>query len=234
MKKRKEGEILQNVPVIVITVQDNSQNQVDALRLGATDYIVKPFVKEIVEYRVQNAIEMSNMMRKIAEEKRQLQLKSERDLLTGLYNKIATEERIISALREYPDKEHVLLIFDLDNFKQVNDSYGHEYGDKCIRRYADMIGSLFRSNDIVGRFGGDEFIAFMNTVSDKSVIQRKLEKLFQRLNEFTTREKMTTISVGYVMTDETRRDYKDLFDAADKALYQAKTNGKNQYVEYCD
>lgn len=233
LSMRNQGKIFKNTPVIVITVNDDSRSQVRALQLGATDYIVKPFIKEIAEYRVRNAIQLSAMMRKIEQEKLAFQIKSERDPLTGLYNKAASEARISDLLAAHPDRNSVLFIFDLDDFKQINDTFGHAEGDECLRRYANFISSFFRSGDIVGRFGGDEFIAFINGAETAAAIHQKMNRLVSTLEKRIEDDaKSATLSVGIAYTHGKLYDYPTLFDHADKALYCAKQKGKNCYYEY--
>ena len=90
-----------------------------------------------------------------------LEDKADTDLLTDLNNKMATERKIREYMEKYPDKQGVLFVLDVDNFKKINDTMGHAFGDEVLRSLAVRLQSMFRATDIVGRTGGDEFMVFL-------------------------------------------------------------------------
>lgn len=231
LKMKKEGKIFNEIPVIMLTACDDPTYQVEAFKLGAVDYITKPFIKEIVEYRVENAIMLNEQVKKAKEEKESFQIKSETDLMTGLLNKVTTEAKINKELKKGVGKNHILFLFDIDNFKHVNDTYGHTAGDDTITGIANIVAKEFGEADIVGRIGGDEFVAFIKDVNDMNFVRKIADNIINSLNlrENDAIPAETTLSIGISYTAGHISDFKQMFEAADKALYDVKGNGKNGY-----
>lgn len=153
------------------------------------------------------------------------------DPLTKLLNKVAVGEEINQFLCSNPEGTNVMFLIDIDNFKQVNDTFGHIVGDTVICDIANILQKQFRKTDIVGRVGGDEFIAFMKSTSMEHAI-RKAERLCQaaakKLNGDNV-EVSLTLSVGIAVYHDDGDDYETLFDMADQAMYQTKRSGKNGF-----
>ena len=234
MEKRKDLPFFKNVPVVVITSSDHMEDQVRAFELGANDFIPKPFVPEIVISRVNNVMASNRRMISIEMEAQKLKIKSELDEMTGLYNKSTTEIALDETLKGSLGRLHVMLIIDIDNFKTVNDTSGHQAGDHVIKIIADLISSEFRKTDIVGRIGGDEFCAMMVDVPSMDVVYAKVNELIQimRYKPNLTIPEYVTLSIGIASNEKKGTTYAGLFKKADKALYQAKQGGKAQYREY--
>ena len=170
------------------------------------------------------------------EKQRQKRLNEQlqRDSLTGLYNKAATQSYIQKALREEPELDHAFFILDIDNFKQVNDTLGHAVGDAVIADFAKVLKSQFRPGDVVGRIGGDEFAVFIPLASPQQV-QDKAEKLLAALRYTYTDgivQHQITPSIGIALAPEAGSDFETLYKNADFALYRTKKNGKNNYTIY--
>ena len=158
-----------------------------------------------------------------------------RDPLTGLYNKAATESLITSILQHEQKGSHAFLIFDLDNFKQVNDQYGHHIGDLVIQCCAKRIQSLFRANDVVGRIGGDEFVAFMRDFKSYRTIIKKIQSLgvtFQEPLLCDGIQVPVTYCIGLSIYPQHGDSFEELYKKGDAALYTAKRQGKNQHICY--
>ena len=104
-----------------------------------------------------------------------LKIRAESDSLTGLYNKEATHEHIAKYLSEERSRNanHAMIVLDLDNFKEINDYFGHLYGDALLLEISNRIKSLFRASDIVGRIGGDEFMIFMKNIKNVDIVYKK-------------------------------------------------------------
>lgn len=233
LEYRKTDPVFLEIPVIVITINDEIRDQMASFQLGATDYITKPFIREIVIYRINNVLSSKKRVEEIAKEKENLQMKTELDLMTGLYNKV-TAEKLITSILSDNHKINAMMIIDIDNFKQVNDSEGHLVGDHTIRIIADLISGHFRKSDIVGRIGGDEFIVFMVDIPSKELACQKANDLARllRYKPNITLPANVSISIGLIITKEHPYPYDKLFEKADQALYYAKRSGKGQYVEY--
>ena len=165
----------------------------------------------------------------------QISRKAQMDGLTGLLNKTAVTETISDYLNESEkDQMHALLMIDCDNFKAVNDNFGHATGDEVIKYFASVLKRTFRDSDIKGRFGGDEFIVFMkNTTFDATALRAKqLNEAIKKpyLKDGKEIKISCSIGVSYFMKDGNNFD--TLFNAADDALYKAKSLGKDRFVEY--
>lgn len=166
-----------------------------------------------------------------------LKIRAESDSLTGLYNKEATHEHIAKYLSEERSRNanHAMIVLDLDNFKEINDYFGHLYGDALLLEISNRIKSLFRASDIVGRIGGDEFMIFMKNIKNVDIVYKKIGDLCNLVNEnysyFNTDLAITT-SVGVALYPDAGRDFETLYNSADIALYQAKDKGKNQFHIY--
>jgi len=211
----------------IIAISNNNDEQLTALFLknGANDYIKKPFSKEEFACRINNSIE--------ALENIQLIINSaHRDYLTGLYNRRYfykdMNEYFSSALVN--DESFTIAMIDIDNFKSVNDTYGHDEGDKAIIALGDILRSNTRSTDLVARFGGEEFCVVLKNQSSLEAEER-LEQIRKEIqsNTLTTAQGENysfTISVGVCNQPEQTLD--DMLNEADMRLYNAKQNGKNQ------
>jgi len=164
-----------------------------------------------------------------------LQSKAEQDSLSKLYNRIATQRKVDFLLNQKFDNcLSVLFMIDLDNFKIINDSLGHLYGDAVILEVAARLKHLFRHTDIVGRLGGDEFAVFINHVPNIEYVKNKAGQICSSINKpilFNNIPKSVGCSVGIAVTQE-KISFKDLYEMADKALYKAKEKGKNRFEFY--
>lgn len=149
------------------------------------------------------------------------------DLLTGLYNKVSAERAIKKILSVKKDVECTLIVLDLDDFKQVNDTYGHPAGDTVLRETAQQLRGMFRSTDIVGRWGGDEFLVFAVGMPNSDHLRQKLSQMLA-CEGFTY---PVTKSVGAACYPGHAHDWDTLCSLADKALYQAKRQ-KSRYQIY--
>ena len=161
--------------------------------------------------------------------------KSKHDLLTGLYNKRSFEDEVQKTIdNQKPEEVSVLLIFDFDNFKTINDTYGHAVGDEVLKAFGSVLVRAFRTHDIIGRIGGDEFMVYMPQMSAEH-LKRPDEISQEILNELAATEvgpaKHFSCSIG-IGTDSKGYNFQTLYKLADKALYQSKENGKACYVRY--
>lgn len=233
LKMRQNMDYFKNIPVVVITGSNAIEDQIIAFEEGANDFIVKPFAPEIVVSRINNVMASSRRLQSILKESENFKTKAELDLMTGLYNKVTTESLSAAILSSDPDKNHALYIFDIDNFKIVNDTDGHQAGDQTIKIIANMIASQFRDTDIVGRIGGDEFVVLMENVS-KDIARKKAEDIVRimKYKPNLTLPANVSLSVGLCFSEGKITNYKTLFEKADESLYRSKKEGKARYSEY--
>ena len=172
---------------------------------------------------------------KASEHSKVLEDKADTDLLTDLNNKMATERKIREYMEKYPDKQGVLFVLDVDNFKKINDTMGHAFGDEVLRSLAVRLQSMFRATDIVGRTGGDEFMVFLKDIREISMIEREGKKIEQFFHQFEVGEYVkysVTASVGAAVFPGDGKSFEELYKAADNALYVSKRHGKNQLSFY--
>ncbi len=160
--------------------------------------------------------------------------KSRRDDLTGLLNRNAMFEHIVSVIEEDEDgtARHSLLMIDLDNFKAINDNFGHAFGDAVLREAADAIRSVFRPTDAISRIGGDEFLVFLEGVSASEILSRKAGEVVRALHKSyigPSRNFPLSCSVGIAVYPDDGRGVIPLFKSADAAMYDSKQRGKDGY-----
>lgn len=154
---------------------------------------------------------------------------AELDRFTGLYNKNHSERLIKSVLRKESKHHHMLILFDLDNFKTINDTYGHAAGDSVLQSIAENLKESFRKTDIIGRFGGDEFIILIKDVENCHELSSRIDAL----SGSNDNDYHVTKSVGISLFPDDGRTFSELFEKADKALYYAKRS-KNTRAFYSE
>lgn len=169
----------------------------------------------------------------IDKEKKQA-IQAQTDEMTGLLNKMATERQIEQLIADNPGRKYALFFIDIDNFKQVNDRFGHRFGDHCIRCFASIVRRNFREGDVIGRIGGDEFAVFA-PMSDAGIrwVHKRAQILVSELNtvcEDGTNSWHMSASMGVSISPENGRDFNSLYESADRALYETKKRGKNGYT----
>lgn len=158
---------------------------------------------------------------------------SKRDTLSSLYNKRAFFDDAKRYFEVHnPRSSCSLAIIDIDDFKQVNDTFGHDTGDKVLSRVGDILLELYRPTDLIARFGGDEYLVLADRMIDENIIRRRFEELACRVAEESQGAAGTaiTLSMGAVYADGQSVDFSRLFQQADEALYAAKQAGKNDCV----
>lgn len=158
---------------------------------------------------------------------------SRTDLMTGLYNKVTVENEIIYYLNHGERKiKNAFIIIDIDDFKIINDTFGHAVGDEAIKEISDLLKDSFRSSDVLGRIGGDEFLIFMRKISDRDMLEEKIQTFLHDVFSISVDEKCKiTCSAGIVfLNNSSDVSYRKLFDLADKNLYNSKLCGKNCYT----
>jgi diguanylate cyclase (GGDEF)-like protein len=218
---RQHPEFL-SVPIVYLSGETDVALQVEALRLGGDHFLTKPFNPVILNAVVQSKIERYRALRRTIFH----------DSLTGLLNHTSTKQRLESAMAACAREHQPLSVamIDIDHFKRVNDSYGHPVGDQIIRSLAWLLKQRLRKGDIIGRYGGEEFLVGLpGTTAEQSLqvldrIRRDFGQIKHPFNEtwFNTTFSAGVASYPEIATAET------LIKTADEALYQAKRNGRNR------
>ena len=153
---------------------------------------------------------------------------SMRDNLTDLYNKSASEYLIKQYLED--DKIGLLFVLDIDDFQKINDTLGYLQGDSALQFISRFLKRIFRSNDIIGRIGGDELLIYMRTVNSSSLVHKKMRLFGEQLYEYSEQNAAAlTVSVGIASYPEDGQTFEELYQRAAQFMYKAKQNGKQQY-----
>ena len=223
LRRMEEEAGREPTPIIFLSGLETSEAESRSFEQGAADFIRKPVHKDILTKRILNTVKHTKEIVSLKEE-------AAVDKLTGLLNKAAGTVRVTKLCAE---RAGMLMILDLDNFKLVNDIYGHSMGDKVLRTFADVVRRNIRSQDVMVRIGGDEFMGFFANMDSETA----MESLHRRLNSELIKETVKlagesfniplSISIGAVLVPEYGRDYDMLFPLADSALYRVKQSGKN-------
>ncbi len=189
----------------------------------------------LIQYRyVYNENMLSSVIGKIMDideqqkHEQQLLEQTRRDGLTNLYNKVAARALIESALKS--DAMGMLYMIDVDNFKAINDTFGHAMGDQILQVVSQCLRNAFRTDDILGRIGGDELLVYTRNTSNKRLAGQRMNEIWSQLDAFAKAQDVKLgISVGIVSFPEQGQTFESLFNAADLEMYFAKAQGKQQY-----
>jgi diguanylate cyclase (GGDEF)-like protein len=214
----------QEIPILVLTVHGNRETLLGCFNAGADDYIEKPIIKEELMARINLRLERIKLFRE----------RADIDSLTGLPTRRPFVELLKMRISESArfNKPVALCLMDLDNFKEVNDCYGHLAGDRVLTNVGRLLKSRFRTMDVRGRWGGEEFVvAFYGEEEDtaKMIVNRVLEEM--REMTFTGDHGETfhvTFSAGVASYPTAGQTVEELFRRVDKNLYRAKNNGRNR------
>lgn len=180
-----------------------------------------------------------NIMGKLRsnERRKKLEEKADTDLLTGLNNKLATERKIKEYMEKHPKEQALLFVLDVDNFKKINDTLGHAFGDEVLSSLGHQVKAMFRASDIIGRTGGDEFMILLKNLGSDEILEKEAKKLGDFFKDFQTGEYVkyaATASIGAAVFPKDGQDFESMYKAADSALYVAKKRGKSQIAFYGD
>ena len=216
------------IPVLVLSRLEDSERKVGILESGADDFVAKPVVPRELVARLSALLQNKHLIDRLETQQQLLYELAMRDQLTSLFNRhslfeIAPKE-ISTALRNH--YEESLLVIDVDNFKAINDRYGHQTGDLVLRELGALILSLLRDGDYAARFGGEEFVVLMPHCGIQNAMHRA-EELRAAAEALHPSDLEVTISIGVAALRE-GWDFEVLFKAADRAVYRAKDGGKNR------
>lgn len=231
MKSRPD---LQNTPVIMLTGMGDRELKIKGLEQGASDYITKPFDPEELVARVKVHLKIKNLQDDLKRTNELLLELSNTDHLTGLFNRRflmdALEKEIQRSTRKGGNLS--MIILDIDNFKQVNDTYGHLQGDVVLKSVAVQLQKELRNYDIAARYGGEEFVAVLPdaTLKEALFVADRVRMSIQSTKfEGALSELALTVSLGVALfSSEDSNSVDSFIKRADDALYRAKANGKNR------
>lgn len=219
-------------PVLALTAEP--AYKLHALRAGAKDFISKPFDVDEVLTRIRNMLEIRLLHEDARAAASTLEILAQQDPLTGLANRRLLTRRISAAMANARRNRTAmaLIYLDLDGFKEVNDTAGHDTGDELLRQVARRLESVVREEDTVARIGGDEFMIALWHVANASDVTFVASKVVEVVSEpysISGRPAKVTASVGVSVYPVNGEDSEALIKSADTALYDAKRSGKNAF-----
>lgn len=244
----RKTSITQHAYIIVLTGKESDDELVEAFDAGADDYVTKPFTPKVLQARIASgerllrsqqtiALDRETIKRyaaKLAASNRKLQNMALTDFLTGLPNRRSALQRLknlVAETQRYGEPLSCLMI-DIDHFKNINDSYGHDRGDQVLRLIARLLEDKARSYDMVSRWGGEEFlvISARSSAADTLHLAERLRKAVAALDIALSDELRlrVTISIGVATWSHAYHNAGELIKIADQALYQAKAGGRNR------
>ena len=229
---RKNKERLY-VYMILLTSKEAKQDVVEGLESGADDYLTKPFDPEELKARLRTGLRILNLEDRLVEAREEMRFQATHDVLTGLWNRGMIMEVLGRELtRSHRERASTaILLCDLDHFKRINDTYGHLVGDDVLREAAKRLLSSVRSYDIVGRYGGEEFLVILNNCNPAYGFARadEIRKAIGQQPVQTSGGPISiTLSLGLLLSQEWgRKPAQELLREADAALYAAKAAGRN-------
>lgn len=232
LKEKKEDESIAQIPVVVITSDDSPQQQINALSMGANDYIVKPFIPEVVIRRVCNVLESQKRASKLLKKTGSC-VQEPDEFFGGLYNRNESGQ-IIHSVMGNTESMQALMLLDIGNFKQMCEQSGQLAADKKMREFAGKLRCYFRKSDILARYRRDEFIIFMADVPSRKFIESKCDALLRAMHQPEQDEAILQYSIGIALsaTGDEHNSFMELLGYADEALAKAKHMGGNQWYIY--
>lgn len=231
-KIRSMDDARGHVPIIAMTSKSDDKLRLSLYRAGVSDFILKPVLIEELLLRAANLISNKRLLDKVHDQRRELYALATTDKLTGCHNRHSlmdfSKKLMAQAQRhQFPVS---LLVIDLDHFKNINDTHGHAVGDIVLSSIGELLLHSFREDDMVARFGGEEFVVLMGHCQLEQAL-KKAEVLRKRIESLDPHNLKITASIGASCQLPTElADFENLFQNADQCVYQAKEGGRNQVV----
>lgn len=226
------GEAGLRVPILAMTSLDDTARRLEVIRSGATDWMLKPVLAEELIARVTNMLRNKRLLERVEAQQAELRGLALTDQLTKLHNRHFLIDAAYLAMSEARRHRHPLslLVVDVDRFKAINDSHGHQMGDAVLTQIAAILRQTTRGEDIVARFGGEEFVMVLPYCSlDDAAV--KAEHLRAAIERARPSGLLVTVSIGLTsMENAADNTFDGMFKRADAALYRAKSEGRNRVV----
>ena len=232
--KIREQYSADKLPVIMVSSFDDVESISKCIQLGASDYLPKPVNSTILTQKVASTLERKSLREREEQLLSELHKQAITDEMTGVPNRRFVFERLEKSFDDIEEnsKEHfATAIFDIDHFKQVNDTYGHAAGDEIIKKVCNIATSIIKSPNIFGRIGGEEFLAviFNDSANHLQEICEKIRTTIENEETLFDNQKIkVTLSGGVCFSNESS-SVSDLVNKADERLYLAKKNGRNKF-----
>ena len=230
----RNSELQSDLPVIMVSGFDDVRSVAKCIAIGASDYLSKPVDGVVLGAKVVAALERKALRKKSNELMDQLTVQATTDQLTGIRNRRSIYEKLDSLIQSCKDNSSNfgIILLDIDFFKSVNDTYGHHAGDMVLIEAAKRFSQNIRSNDFIGRQGGEEFLALIDDIEIDEITQiaeRVRQSIESNVINLEGTEIKITVSGGIAHSSE-KIERDDLINLADERLYLAKENGRNRII----
>ena len=231
----KSQESTKNIPIMFITSKTDENSIEKAYDVGGIDFITKPFKPKELLAKVSRELKLQKLIFDLEESKKELKRQASVDSMTGLYNRryfMQVAKEILDITKRSTGEASVIML-DIDNFKNINDTYGHKTGDNVIVVLSHKLQELTRSSDVISRWGGEEFVILLpeTNLDGATVIAEKIRDFIELLSIKIDEEKYLniTVSIGVAQINcQTDTQIEHTINRADDALYDAKHSGKNK------
>ena len=228
-KKLKSLPGTKDIPVIFLTAKVETEDIIEGFKAGAVDYITKPFNSYELKARVKTHVELK-ISKDLLEQKNAILKKlSITDGLTGLFNHRYTMDALSRLIEENNRYKQPLSIsmLDIDDFKKANDEYGHLFGDEVLVKISNSIEGCIRKTDMVGRYGGEEFLVLFAHINLKGAVE-SAQRIIKSVENLKWEKKNFKITISAGVCEKKEEDTTTLIKKADDLLYAAKKKGKNR------
>ena len=234
LKRFRSKHSVESLPVIMVSAFDDVDSIAKCIQLGAQDYLTKPINGTVLLAKVVSSLERKLLREREKELVNELHIQATTDQLTGIANRrviFDTLENAVSKEKIKDYKPFAIIVFDIDFFKNVNDTYGHAGGDEVLKSFARLLDNEISQPNQVGRIGGEEFLAilYMDNTSLDLFAKNLIEKIQQNIVDYEDTKISITASGGVAFSEESNSS-SDLVNKADKRLYKAKKSGRNRFI----
>ncbi|WP_435171694.1 GGDEF domain-containing response regulator [Paenibacillus glycanilyticus] len=222
-----------DTPIIFLSANVQKKDILQGLQLGAFDYLTKPYDLDLLEMKVSYALGQKQKLERLMSDKEKLSERANTDALTGLYNRMYLNELLLESSVSLADYGAMLMI-DMDNFKYINDTFGHLVGDQVLQEIASIIQkAISPENDLAFRFGGDEFLVLLQ---QEQGAMETAQEIIRTVNELAIgslveQSVKASVSIGITKSSD-HYSFEQIIGFADRALLRSKQSGKNQITIY--